>query len=151
MATTIQPFRRSYLIPAFAEASVADVMRLGVISCSADTPLERVAATMAAQRVHAVVVAGTLLDPVLGEHLVWGFVSDMDLMRAGSAGDITGIRAGDVTSTAAVTVEPTTSLAEAAKLMDEYSVAHLVVVAGGEPIGVVSTLDLAGALAWGGR
>jgi hypothetical protein len=34
--------------------------------------------------------------------------------------------------------------------MDEHSVSHLVVVAAGQPIAVVSTLDLAGALAWGG-
>jgi CBS domain-containing protein len=150
MATAIQPYRRSYLIPAFEQASVADVMRPGVISCPAETPLDQVAEMMATYRVHAVVVAGTHVDPVHGEGLVWGFVSDMDLVRAARAGKVKGVNAGDAASTEAPTVEPTTPLSEAAKMIDEHAVSHLIVAVAGHPIGVVSTLDLAGALAWGG-
>jgi CBS domain-containing protein len=48
-----------------------------------------------------------------------------------------------------VTVEPTLALSEAARLMDERGTAHLVVVDDGRPIGVVSSLDVAGVVAWG--
>lgn len=48
-----------------------------------------------------------------------------------------------------VTVDPATPLPEAAELMDEHATAHLLVVSGGRPAGVISSLDLAGALAWG--
>lgn len=150
MATSIQPFRRSYLIPAFERASVADVMRPGIISCPPDTPLAHVAETMAVHRVHAVAVAGTRVDDGHGERLVWGFLSDADLVGAARS-DATGtLCAADVASTEAPTVDLTTPLPEAARLMDEHAVSHLVVVAGAQPIGVVSTLDIAAALAWGG-
>jgi CBS domain-containing protein len=33
--------------------------------------------------------------------------------------------------------------------MDERGIAHLVVVEGSRPVGMISTVDLAGALAWG--
>jgi CBS domain-containing protein len=147
MATTIQRYPLNHLFPAFDQACVADVIRLGVISCPANTPLEQVAETMATQRVHAVVVAGTRIDPVHGEQLVWGFLSDRDLVHAARAGDIKGVQAGDVASTEAPTVDVRTPLAEALRIMDEHSVSHLVVVAAGQPVAVVSTLDLAGALA----
>jgi CBS domain-containing protein len=150
MATTIQPFRRSYLIPAFERASVADVMRPGIISCPPETPLRHVAETMAIHRVHAVAVAGTRVDALHGERLVWGFLSDTDLARAARSGDVAHLRAADVASTEAPTVDPTTPLADAAQLMDEHSVSHLVVVGRGQPVGVVSTLDIAAAVAWGG-
>jgi CBS domain-containing protein len=48
-----------------------------------------------------------------------------------------------------VVVEPKLSLAEATRLMDEHDTAHLVVVDDGRPVGMVSSLDVAGVLAWG--
>ena len=48
----------------------------------------------------------------------------------------------------ALAVEPGAALGEAARLMDERRIAHLVVVDGERPVGVVSTLDIAGAAAW---
>jgi CBS domain-containing protein len=33
--------------------------------------------------------------------------------------------------------------------MVEHQLTHLMVVTGGEPVGIVSTLDVAGCLAWG--
>jgi CBS domain-containing protein len=33
--------------------------------------------------------------------------------------------------------------------MDEHDTAHLIVTSGGQPAGVISSLDIAGALAWG--
>jgi CBS domain-containing protein len=33
--------------------------------------------------------------------------------------------------------------------MTEHDVSHLIVVSDGRPVGVISTLDIAGTLAWG--
>jgi CBS domain-containing protein len=148
MTNAIQPYRGSYLMPAFERASVADVMRPGVMSCAPDAPLLTVAQTMATHHVHSVVVAGITTDAAGGDHLVWGLVSDMDVVRAAESG-IEGHTASDAARTEVVTVEPSTPLAEAAKLMDEHDTAHLLVTSGGQPTGIVSSLDIAGALAWG--
>lgn len=135
-------------MPAFERATVADVMRPGVMSCAPDAPLLTVAQTMATHHVHSVVVAGLARDDDGGDHFVWGLVSDMDIVRAAESG-IEGHTAADAARTEVVTVEPATPLSEAAALMDAHATAHLIVVSGGRPTGVISSLDLAGALAWG--
>jgi CBS domain-containing protein len=147
MTQTLDTYRGSYLLPAFERATVADVMRPGVMSCAPDAPLVTVAQTMATHHVHAVVVAGIARDSG-ANHLIWGLVSDMDIVRAAEAG-IEGHTAADAARTEVVTVEPATPLAEAAALMDEHASAHLIVIGGGHPVGVISSLDIAGALAWG--
>jgi CBS domain-containing protein len=148
MARTVQPYRGSYLLPSFENATVADVMHPGVMSCPPDAPLVSVAQTMATHHVHAVVVGGIATEAVHGDHLVWGLVSDMDLVRAAEIG-IEGRTAQEVATTKAITVDPTTSLAAAARLMDVHGTSHLIVASGSAPIGVLSSLDIAGALAWG--
>ena len=148
MTQSLQPYRGSYLMPAFEKASVADVMRPGVMSCAPDVPLVTVAQTMATHHVHSVVVAGITTDDAGGDHFVWGLVSDMDIVRAAGAG-IEGHTAADAARTEVVTVEPGTSLADAAMLMDKHDTAHLIVTSGGRPAAVISSLDIAGALAWG--
>ena len=148
MTPALQPYQGSYLMPAFERATVADVMRPGVMSCAPDAPLLTVAQTMATHHVHSVIVGGITTDAAGGDHLVWGLVSDMDVVRAAESG-IDGHTASDAARTEVVTVDPSTSLAEAAKLMDEHDTAHLIVTSGGQPAGVVSSLDIAGALAWG--
>ena len=148
MTRELQPYQGSYLMPAFERATVADVMRPGVMSCAPDAPLLTVAQTMATHHVHSVVVAGIATDASGDDHLVWGLVSDMDVVRAAESG-IEGHTAADAARTEVVTVDPTTPLAEAAALMDRHDTSHLIVTSGGRPAGVVSSLDIAGALAWG--
>lgn len=148
MSGALQPYRGSYLIPSFERATVADVMRPGVMTCAPDSPLVTVAQTMATHHVHCLVVAGVEKDVSGRDHLVWGIVSDMDLVRAAETG-IEGRTAGEAARTEVVTVDPSTPLEEAAQLMDEHGTAHLIVTSGGQPAGVVSSLDIAGALAWG--
>jgi CBS domain-containing protein len=148
MTPALQPYQGSYLMPAFERATVADVMRPGVMSCAPDAPLLTVAQTMATHHVHSVIVGGIATDAAGGDHLVWGLVSDMDVVRAAESG-IEGHTASDAARTEVVTVDPSTSLAEAARLMDEHDTAHLIVTSGGQPAGVISSLDIAGALAWG--
>jgi CBS domain-containing protein len=148
MTDAVQPYHGSYLMPAFERATVIDVMRPGVMSCAPDAPLITVAQTMATHHVHSVVVGGVATDDGGGEHHVWGLVSDMDIVRAAQSG-IEGHTASDAARTEVVTVDPTTPLSEAARLMDEHGTAHLIVVSGDHPTGIVSSLDIAGALAWG--
>jgi CBS domain-containing protein len=148
MTGTIQPYRGSYLLPSFESAVVADVMHPGVMSCPPATPLVTVAQTMATHHVHSVVVGGIGTDGVHGDHLVWRLISDMDLVRAAEVG-IEGRTAEDVARTEAITVDPSTLLSTAARLMDVHNTSHLIVLSGGAPVGVLSSLGIAGAVAWG--
>jgi CBS domain-containing protein len=118
------------------------------MTCPPDFPAAVVARTMATHHIHAVIVDGVTRDALHGERLVWGVVSDMDVVRSARRGteDLT---AADLAASEVVTVEPTLALSEAARLMDEHGTAHLVVVDDGRPIGVVSSLDVAGVVAWG--
>jgi CBS domain-containing protein len=148
MSTPIQPYHGSYLLPAFENATVTDVMRHGVMGCAPDAPAVEVARMMATHHIHAVVVEGIHVDAVHGEQLVWSVVSDLDLTRAAAVG-IDGMTAADLAATEPLTVDPSTPLAEAAQMMDEHATAHLIVVTDRRPVGMISTLDVAGALAWG--
>jgi CBS domain-containing protein len=127
--------------------TVADVMHPGVVSCPPQTSLAEVARMMADRRMHSVVVHGLARAAHGGEHLVWGAISDRDLveaaLRKGSA------TAADLATTELVVVDATDSLDEASRLMVEHELSHLLVVDGAtrEPVGIVSTLDLAQALA----
>ena len=107
-----------------------------------------VAQTMATHHVHCVVTAGIATDAAGADHLVWGLISDMDLVRAAQLG-IEGQTAEDVARSEPITVDPSTLLATATRLMDVHGTSHLIVVNNGAPVGVLSSLDIAGALAWG--
>ena len=143
----IQTARGSYLMPRFEHAKVGDVMRHGVITCSADTTLRTVARMMSSYHVHAV---GVPEDDGEGGLSPWGMVSAFDVLRAAHAG-AEELTAGEVSRSPAVMVAPADTLQHAAELMREHGTGHLVVISPTEsrPIGVVSTLDVAGALAWG--
>jgi CBS domain-containing protein len=56
---------------------------------------------------------------------------------------------GALASTEIVTVDIDEPLERAAQLMVEHQVTHLLVVSGARPVGILSTLDVAGCLAWG--
>jgi CBS domain-containing protein len=148
MATTDAHSHGSYLMPSLRHATVADAMHPGIISCDPDAPLTEVARMMATRHVHCLAVVGiSHEDPVCA---VWGIVSDLDLVRAGIAGgDEPTARA--LAEEPVVTVEPTTPLLEAAQLMLERGTSHLVAFdpEAGRPVGILSTLDVAGVLAWG--
>lgn len=147
MKATVVTARGSFRSPSFEHARVGDEMRRGLISCSPDTPLRDVARTMTTNHVHAVVVS----DPQAGGATApWGIVSDVDLLRVAETGAEL-FTAGEAAATPVVMVSPDDPLARAAKLMRERATTHVVVVdpLTGQPVGVLSTLDIAGALAWG--
>ena len=123
---------------------VAEFMSRGLVSCPADASLETVAALMSSERIHCVVVEHRSASGPL-----WGVVSDLDLVAAASVRPLAEQRAGGTAMRPAVTVALSESLDVAARLMARTGVAHLVVVDPVEkrPVGVLSTLDVAGALA----
>lgn len=136
----------SYLMPSLEHATVADVMHPGIVSCPVDAKLTEVARLMADHKVHCVVVVGISAQD--GERFVWGLIDDGDLVRA-------GIRLGHDETAGALAREPTISvrttmpLSAAGELMLKHGVTHTVVNDSETqlPIGVLSTLDIAGVLA----
>jgi CBS domain-containing protein len=103
---------------------------------------------MSLYRIHAVVAYGEDGDDVEGPGL-WGVVSDLDLVQAAVAGRLEDLTARGLAVTPAITITPEDTLQQAAQLMTQHEVTHLVVVKNGTPVGVLSTLDLARALsAW---
>ena len=127
-------------------AHVRELMHAGVISCPPDSSLAEVARLMCECRVHCVVVADEVgSGPPAG---LWGVVSDLDLAAA-AAVDAAGRTAGDWAATPVVTVSPDDSVRRAAQLMVEHATTHLVVLdpRRKHPVGVISTLDIARALA----
>ena len=103
----VHPRQAPMLRPGFDQATVAQAMHFGVLSCRPEATLAEVAAIMATHHVHAVVVDG---------------------------------------------IRPDEPLSEAARIMRESDVHHLVVVdpRTDRPIGILSTLNVAIVLAFGG-
>jgi len=135
----------SYVTPSIEHAAVRDAMRPEVLTCPPDAPLRDVARTMASEHVHSVIVsaAGT-------GGREWGIVSDMDLMRAARE-DLDERKASWAAASEFLSVSPDESLERALQMMIEHDVTHLVVVdpTADKAVGVLSTLDVAGVLAWG--
>jgi CBS domain-containing protein len=136
------------MYPALGRLRVIDAMHPGVISCSLDAPLRTVARMMATYRVHAILVLAHGEDELPGGR-PWGIVSDSDLLRAAEAGDVDEQPARTIAATPVLTVATGDELARAAQLMVEHDVSHLIAVErhSGSPVGVLSTLDIARALA----
>lgn len=137
----------SYLMPSLEHATVADAMHPGVMTCDPDATLTEVARMMATHHVHCVVVIG--IEHEHGESLTWGIISDLDLIKAGV--DSAEHTAATMAAGEIITVEPTTPLREAAQVMLDNSDPHLLVIDARKqrPVGIISTLDIAGLLAWG--
>ena len=131
--------------PDAARIPVGDVMHRGVLTCGREESLLAVAELMAHHRVHAVVVT----DAGEGAHALWGVVSDLDLAAAASVRNLSEQTAGAAAATAVLTIGPRDTLRRATQLMLEHGMTHLVVVEGepARPVGVLSTLDVARALA----
>ena len=134
----------------FDAAEVGDAMSRGVICCAPETPLRIVARMMATFGVHAIFVFEREDDDDDAVAPLWAVVSDLDLVAATQA-ELDTVTAGTTAVTPLVTVPADRPLVEAASLMAQYGIAHLAVTdpLSGSPIGVVSTLDIARAVASG--
>jgi CBS domain-containing protein len=142
-ASDVRPTSGSYRLPSLRHARVSDAMRPGVVMCSSDTPMRDVARMMVTNHIHAVVVRGVRVSGA------WGVVTDRDLLAIAPGAE--DERAGQCASEVLVTVSPDEPLEVARELMQAHSVSHVMVVDAehNEPVGVVSTLDVAGIVAWG--
>jgi CBS domain-containing protein len=144
MTRTPNSAPRGSAAPAFDNARVADVMRYGLISCSAEADLRDAARTMVANQIHAVIIRH---EEAGDGSTSWGIVSDLDVLAAAHPGGV-DMMVGEAAAAPAVLVTSDESLARAAQLMREHEMSHLIVVdrITEEPLGVISTLDIAGAL-----
>ena len=147
--TTAEPLLGSFLMPSLRHATVGDAMHPGIVSCHRDASLTEVAQLMATHHVHCIAVMhnpGRTQDG----RMVWGLISDLDLIRA-------GIRLGSDQTAEGLALEPvisarsTMSLTQAGEAMLEHRASHIIVIdpESQRPIGVLSTLDIIGVLAWG--
>jgi CBS domain-containing protein len=139
----------SYLTPSFEHARVRDAMHPQVLACDPATTLVTVAQRMAGEHVHAVVVLRDGAGEGGAGRRPWAVLTDRDLLRG--AAHIDELTAGDVARGEVLEADPDERLADLAQRMLDHDVSHAIVVEprAGRPVGVVSTLDVAGILGWG--
>jgi predicted transcriptional regulator len=142
--------------------NAADVMVANVITVRSDTPVERIAETLLANRISAV--------PVLdADDKLVGIVSEGDLIHRVETGTerhrswwlelLTNTdtlahefiksharQAADLMSHPVITVRPDTPLDELAALLDKHRIKRVPVVANGKLVGIVSRANLIQAL-----
>jgi CBS domain-containing protein len=134
----------SYRTPHMEHARVEDAARVGIFTCSAAASLREAARTMSLHHVHTVVV----VDPADGSPL--GIISDSGLVGAIlDAGEPRSL--GEIADRTLPMISSREPLRAAAEMMRDRGTAHLVVqdAETGRPTGMLSTLDVAGILAWG--
>ena len=139
----------SYLTPSFDHARVADAMRPRVLTCDPGTLLVTVAQRLATEHVHAIVVLHETAPDGEIDRRPWAVVTDHDVMRSAAA--IAGRTAGEVAKGEILVTRPDERLPDVAQRMLEHGTSHALVVEPrtGRPVGVLSTLDIAGILGWG--
>ncbi len=122
-------------------------MRPGLVTCEAETPIADAAALLVEHGVHALVVAGPDGAPA-------GVLSDTDLLAGEWVADdeerlaaMRRLTAGELMYPEVETVHADADASEAAERLTGRRLGRLVVVDGGEPVGVVSVSDLVRALA----
>jgi CBS domain-containing protein len=119
-------------------------------SCSTNLPLAAAVEVMAAERVHCPAVVEPATTQREEGRLV-GIVTDLDLLAAATEGGPQGLTLADVATDPAVIIGADDPLPDAATLMLEHGTHHVVLRGGaaGPPVGILSTLDLLRAIAWG--
>ncbi|HEV8234413.1 MAG TPA: CBS domain-containing protein [Gemmatimonadaceae bacterium] len=136
------------LVTALDRVSVADAMHEGVVSCSPQSSLRTVARLMTTHRVHAVVVFPRHQADA-GHVSSWKVVTDLDLVQAATERGLDSGTAAGVAGCVVRCVQPDEPLSSAVLTMLANRISHLIVVdrAHGRPLGILSTLDIARALA----
>ncbi len=126
--------------PDLERIRVGDCMHSGIVACDPQAPLAEVAALMARHRVHAVALSGDRSRPQ-------AIVSALDVIAATDAAGAGTAR--EIAGTEALSISSDRSLRDAARMMTEHAVAHLIVVdrSSGHPVGVLSSTDIIAAYA----
>jgi signal-transduction protein with cAMP-binding, CBS, and nucleotidyltransferase domain len=118
---------------------ISEIMTEAAVVDSPDDTLEAAARKMWEQQ------TGSLL--VLDGQELLGIVTERDVLKAVATGTPMDTPVSDVMTKDLITVEPGTSLREAAAIMTEKWIRHLPVLEGGRLLGIVSQRDLSGVLA----
>lgn len=118
---------------------ISDVMTAAAVTDRPDDSIEQAARKMREQQTGSLLV----LD---GDDLV-GIVTERDVLKAVATRTPLDTPISNLMSKDLITVEPGTSLREAARIMTEKWIRHLPVLEGGRLVGIVSQRDLAGVLA----
>lgn len=118
---------------------ITEIMTKAAVTDRPDDSLEAAAKKMWEQQTGSLLVTD-------GEDLV-GIVTERDILRAVATATPLDTPLSAVMSKDLITVDPGTSLREAARIMTEKWIRHLPVLEGGKLVGIVSQRDLAGMLA----
>lgn len=123
---------------------VSDVMSAPPVVCDPTADLCHIAGRMARRRIHSVVV--TDHDGLGDIAHARAVISELDLVRAVAKTGV-GVTAARIAAGPVVTIAADASLTEAAHAMIGADVAHLVVLDGRRPVGVLSSFDIAATIA----
>jgi CBS domain-containing protein len=118
---------------------ISEVMTEAAVTDRPDDSLAQAARKMWEQQ------TGSLL--VLEGDDLLGIITERDVLKAVAAGTPLDTPVSELMSKDLITVEPATSLREAAAIMSEKWIRHLPVLEAGKLVGIVSQRDLAGVLA----
>ena len=118
---------------------ISDVMTKAAVADAPGDSLEAAARKMWEQQ------TGSLL--VVDSDQLVGIITERDVLKAVATGTPLDTPLSEVMSKDLITVEPGTSLREAAGIMTEKWIRHLPVLEGGRLVGIVSQRDLSGVLA----
>ena len=121
--------------------SIQDVMNTDLLTVGPQSTLREAARRMSERNVGAAL----LLEPAIGSHL--GIITERDVLNAIAAGHDPDVqRVADSATSDVVSVSADASVEQAVEKMMEGGFRHLLVVTGGEAIGIVSMRDLMSAL-----
>jgi CBS domain-containing protein len=125
--------------------TVGSVMNVGLVTCRPDETLRVVAAMLAGNRIHAIIVAPDEQRAPLA------VVTDRDVVYGHSVGKLDTLTASQAATEPTVTVRPDVDLRHASELMARHGTTHIIVTDGsyGAAVGILSSLDVAAAV--GGR
>jgi CBS domain-containing protein len=131
--------------PQLDRITARTVMHSPVAAVDPATDPADVATLMSTLRIHCVIVDGVTRDG-RGEHLVWGVISDLDLVR-GALDPEHQRTAEQLAVTEPLCVDADDDLETVASVLVAHEASHVLVVEDDRPVGVVSTLDIAAVLA----
>ena len=110
------------------------------VTVHCEETIQRVAEVLADDGIGVVLVVGT-------DGAVTGVISERDIVRSvAEGGDLESMRADDVMTLDLVTIDRGAEIADAAQLMLDADLRHLVVTDHGAPYGVTSVRDVLAAV-----
>lgn len=117
------------------ETPVSEIMSSPVVTVSQETTIAEAAGVLADQHIGSLVV---------GDEIIEGIVTETDIVRAvGEDLALDSTPVSDIMSDPVVTIRPHESVQVAGERMGHNGVKKLPVTENGEPVGIVTTTDLA--------